>query len=135
MSKIKIILIEDEIFINDLYKRMLEKGGYQVVSALNGQTGLQMCLDNPDAQLILLDIMLPKLHGIDVLRKIKQESKTKEIPVVLLSNLGEEKIITDALAIGARDYIKKVHLDPLHLTDCVSKYLNNPRYKYATDTT
>jgi DNA-binding response OmpR family regulator len=131
--KQKIILIEDELFINDLYRITLEKDGYSVVSAMDGEKGLQVVQENTDAALVLLDIMLPKMHGIDVLKKIKSDEKTKNMTVILLSNLGEENIISNALKDGARDYLKKVIIDPKQLTVCVESYLKDPSYKFVYD--
>jgi DNA-binding response OmpR family regulator len=130
MNKAKIILIEDEVFINDLYKLTLEKAGYSVICGFDGEEGLQLIKDNTDASLILLDIMMPKKHGIDVLNEIKANPLTKEMNVVLLSNLGEENIIKTALNNGARDYLKKVLISPDQLVSCVEHYLSDPQYRY-----
>ncbi len=130
-KNIKIVLIEDEVFIQDLYRRMLEKVGYTVLTAFDGDAGLQVIRGNPDASLVFLDIMLPKIHGIDVLRILKNDEHVKHIPVVLLSNLGEESIINEAMAHGARDYIKKVYISPQQLGECVKEYLSNPAYHFT----
>ncbi len=131
--KQKIVLIEDELFINDLYRITLEKNGYTVISAMDGQKGLEAVRENTDADIVLLDIMLPKMHGIEVLKKIKADEKTKHMTVILLSNLGEENIINSALKDGARDYLKKVIIDPKQLTVCVENYLKDPSYKFVYD--
>lgn len=126
--QIKIILIEDEVFIHDLYKKMLEKAGYFVLGAYDGEEGIKTVRENEDASLVLLDVMLPKVHGIDVLRLIKGEEKTKQIQVVLLSNLGDESIIDEAINQGARDYLKKVNVTPRDLVNYVEKYLSDPNF-------
>jgi CheY-like chemotaxis protein len=125
----KIILVEDELFIRDLYKRMLQKAGYNVVTAIDGEEALQLIRSNTDADLVLLDIMLPKMHGIDVLRTVKLDDTTKHLQIVLLSNLGEESIIKEAVSKGARDFIKKVSITPADLIMCVEGYLKDPEYR------
>ena len=131
--KKKIILVEDEFFINDLYRITLEKEGFEVITALDGEQGLKTIQENTDASLVLLDIMLPKMHGIEVLKKVKSDPNTKHLDVVLLSNLGEENIIEGAIKDGARDYLKKVVIDPKQLVDCVNNYIANPTYKFFAD--
>lgn len=130
MDQAKIILIEDELFIHDLYRMVLEKAGYHVIGAFDGEEGIHIIRQNPDTRLVLLDIMLPKMHGIDVLRLAKSEDAIRNVPIVLLSNLGEESIIKEAIAQGARDYIKKVYITPQQLVVCVGEYLQNPEYKF-----
>jgi CheY-like chemotaxis protein len=129
----KLILIEDEVFINDLYRITLEKAGYTVIAALDGLQGLKAIQENTDAALVLLDIMLPKMHGIEVLQKAKTDEKTKHMTIILLSNLGEENIIQKAIKDGARDYLKKVILDPHQLVTCVNSYISDPNYRFTYD--
>lgn len=107
---------------------MLEKAGYFVLGAYDGEEGIKTVRENEDASLVLLDVMLPKVHGIDVLRLIKGEEKTKQIQVVLLSNLGDESIIDEAINQGARDYLKKVNVTPRNLVNYVEKYLSDPNF-------
>ena len=129
----KILLIEDELFINDLYRITLEHEGYTVITAFDGEAGLQKIQENTDAALVLLDIMLPKMHGIDVLKQVKQDPKTKHLDIILLSNLGEENIIDGALKDGARDFIKKVVIDPKQLVESVNLYITDPKYRFVYD--
>ncbi len=119
----KLILIEDEVFIHDLYKKILEKAGYSVLSAYDGEEGLRLIKENSDAALTLLDVMLPKMHGIEVLREAKKDDLTKGAEIVLLSNLGDESIIQEAISLGARDYLRKVNITPRDLVNLVEKYL------------
>lgn len=128
MNNQKLILVEDEIFIHDLYKKMLEKAGYTLLGAFDGEEGLRVVKENTDAALVLLDVMLPKMHGIDVLRLIKSDEKTKHMQVVLLSNLGDESIIQEAMNQGARDYLKKVNITPRDLVNNVEKYISDPSF-------
>ncbi len=128
MNNKKLILIEDEVFIHELYKKMLERSGYMVIGAFDGEEGVKMIRENTDAALVLLDVMLPKMHGIDVLRTVKKSDDTKMVEVVLLSNLGDESIIQEAMSLGARDYLKKVNVTPRDLVNHVEKYLSDPTY-------
>lgn len=128
MNNQKLILIEDEVFIHDLYKKMLEKAGYTVLGAFDGEEGVNLVRKNTDTSLVLLDVMLPKMHGIDVLRLLKSNDDTKIVQIVLLSNLGDEGIIQEAISLGARDYLKKVNITPRDLVNIVEKYLADPNF-------
>ena len=121
----KLILIEDEVFIHDLYKKMLEKAGYLVLSAYEGEEGLKLIKENSDTALVLLDVMLPKMHGIEVLREAKKDELSKKTEIVLLSNLGDESIIQESISLGARDYLRKVNITPRDLVNLVEKYLTD----------
>lgn len=123
----KVLLIEDEFFISDLYKRILEGAGFEILTAMDGEQGLEMAKTHPD--LILLDIMLPKLNGLQLLKMLKSESEFKNIPVVLLTNLGQAEVIKNAFGMGAQGYLLKVNLKPEDLIEQVKKYLADPSYK------
>ncbi len=123
MEKIKLLLVEDDLFIRELYEHALRKAGFEVISAVDGQDALTKVLENP--ALVLLDIMLPKIHGIDVLKKLKADERTKDIPVVMLTNLGQESIIKEAFKLGALGYLLKMQITPSGLTQNVKKYLSD----------
>lgn len=120
----KILLIEDELFVRELYERVLKQAGLEVTSAFDGQAGFELASNMPD--LILLDIMLPKLNGIDVLRKLKADDKLKNIPVILLTNLGQESVIKEAIKIGAQGYLMKIRVTPYEIVDQVKSFLKDP---------
>lgn len=123
----KILLIEDDFFILDLYKRILQGAGFEVVAAYDGEQGLQMVRSAPD--LILLDIMLPGLNGLQLLKKIKSEKSIQNIPVVLITNLGQSSIIKAAFDLGAQGYLLKIRLKPHDLIEQVNIFLSNPNFK------
>lgn len=123
----RILLIEDDFFISDLYKRILTGAGFEVAAAYDGGQGLQMARLAPD--LILLDIMLPGLNGLQLLKKIKSEKSIQNIPVVLITNLGQSSIIKAAFDLGAQGYLLKVRLKPLDLIEQVNIFLSNPNFK------
>jgi two-component system, OmpR family, alkaline phosphatase synthesis response regulator PhoP len=123
----KIMLIEDEFFIRDLYERYLTKSGYQVITAIDGQDGLEKALANK-VDLILLDIMMPKLTGIEVLEKIKTEgSIAKDTPVYLLTNQVQESIIKEAFKLGAEGYLIKAQLLPKQIVEEIENIFKNKK--------
>lgn len=122
-----ILLIEDEPDLRALYERVLTGANLHVTTAIDGQEGLIKAADMPD--LILLDIMMPKLTGIDVLKKLKSDEKTKNLAIVLLTNLGQESVIKQALEIGARGYLMKMRLSPYDLIERVKEFLADPTLK------
>lgn len=119
-----VLIIEDDLFISDLYKRTLSQDGFNVLTALDGEKGVELSLQKPD--IILLDIMMPKLHGIDVLKKLKENPLTQNIPVVLLTNLGNDRIIKEAFKLGARGYFLKLKISPYELVDEVKQFIADP---------
>ena len=122
--KKKILIVEDEIFISDLYLKAFTESGYEVQVAADGQAGLEMAQNSlPD--LVLLDIMLPKMGGITVLAKMKEDNNpAKNIPVYLLTNLGQESIIKEAFKLGAAGYLLKSKYLPNQIVEEVNKFLS-----------
>jgi len=106
MAKEIILIVEDENDINELIQYNLEKEGFRVVSTKNGEDALRL-LDRELFHLIILDIMLPGMDGLELCKLIKQNERTKNIPVVMLTAKGEESDIVVGLQIGADDYITK----------------------------
>jgi DNA-binding response OmpR family regulator len=110
-----ILLVEDDPMLSELYQTKLEMESYQVTVATDGEAGLRQTKTlKPD--LVLLDIMLPKLNGFEVLKKIKADRSTARIPVIVLTNLGGEKADSDkklALGLGAQEFLVKT----FHLPD------------------
>lgn len=101
-----ILIIEDDDHIIELLKFNVENNGYQVSVAMDGQTGLNKAVNElPD--LILLDLMLPGIDGIDVCNKLKNKERTKEIPIIMLTAKGHETDKILGLEIGADDYMTK----------------------------
>ena len=92
----KIIIVEDENFLVDMYKLKFEQAGFDVLTAENGKRGLELSLkEKPD--LILLDIVLPEMDGFEVLAELKKNKQTKDIPVLIFSNLGQKEEIEKVL--------------------------------------
>jgi two-component system alkaline phosphatase synthesis response regulator PhoP len=106
MSAIKITIIEDEEDIQHLLTYNLEKEGYRVSGFESGEDGLASLLAEPP-DLVLLDLMLPGMDGMEVCRRFKQNATTRDIPVIIISAKGEESDIIAGLELGADDYLSK----------------------------
>lgn len=118
----KILLIEDDVELADLYKMQFEKAGFQFTYLINGLEALaKIYEDKPD--LILLDIMLPGVDGLKILNELKNKEATKNIPVVILSNLPEESAKEKGLKAGAVTYLVKSNNTPLSIIDQVQHIL------------
>ena len=107
----KILLVEDEDFIRDLYVRQLSKAGFQVKSAADGQIGLDM-LKGETFDLLLLDIMLPGINGLQLLREFKTQNPNSPMITILLTNLGQEAVIKEGFELGAQAYLIKASYTP-----------------------
>ncbi len=106
MSQRKILVIEDDENIQELVKYNLEKDGFAVLSSLVGEEGLDIASsEQPD--LVLLDLMLPGIDGLDVCRILKSDSRTEQIAIVMMTAKGEESDIVVGLELGADDYVTK----------------------------
>jgi DNA-binding response OmpR family regulator len=107
----KILIIEDDNFLRELIVKKLLREGFEVKEALDGEEGVKKTKEEkPD--LVLLDLILPTFDGFEVLSRIKMDSETKEIPVVILSNLGQKDEIERGMAMGAADYLVKANFTP-----------------------
>ncbi len=107
----KILLVEDEDFIRELYVRQLTKEGFQVKSAVDGQSGLNM-LKAEAFDLLLLDIMLPGMNGLQLLREFKTQNPNSPMITILLTNLGQEAVIKEGFELGAQAYLIKASYTP-----------------------
>ncbi len=121
---IKVLLIEDNYLLRELYIRVIHKAGFEALAAIDGEEGLKIASEQNPA-LILLDIMIPKLNGIEVLKKLKENPGTSGIPVYLLTNLGQETIIRQALDIGAEKYLLKTNTPPHKLIELITSFAEN----------
>ncbi len=107
----KIVIVEDDKFLREMISRKLDKEGYEVVQAIDGEKGEQKIKEEkPD--LILLDLILPGIDGFEVLSNIKEDSELKDIPVIILSNLGQKSEVERGLKLGAVDFLIKAHFTP-----------------------
>ncbi len=121
MDKKKILLIEDDEFICQMYGMKFQQTPYQLILAKDGQEGLDlMKKEKPD--LVFLDIVLPGLDGFEVLIKAKNDPELSAIPIMLLTNLGQEDHIKKGISLGAEDYIVKAHLTPQEVVGKVDAF-------------
>jgi DNA-binding response OmpR family regulator len=121
MSK-KILFIEDESTLQRTVTHALTKEGFSILSALDGDTGLAMAKKELP-NLILLDLILPKKDGFVVLDELKKDPDTKNIPIVILSNLENNKDVERALAAGAMTYLIKTNYRMEEVIEKIKKYL------------
>lgn len=120
----RILLIEDNEYMGRMYQNLLSLEDYLVSWARDGEEGLEKASSlKPD--LILLDVIMPKINGIQVLQKLKDSPDTKNIPVVILTVIGEQDIIDRALKLGAEGYIIKSTVDLNQLISEIKSYLKN----------
>lgn len=123
-KKIHVLLIEDDNFLVNIYKTKFEMEGFKVSVSENGEAGLvEIKKKKPD--IVLLDILLPKMDGFTVLEKVKNDKEIKDIPVILLTNLGQKDDVQKGLDLGAADYLIKAHFKPSETVDKVRKVLKN----------
>lgn len=120
----KILIIEDDKFFQKFYSTKLSGEGYEVVIAVDGEDGLQKVVEvQPD--LILLDMIMPKKDGFEVLESLSQDEYLKKIPVMVFSTLGQEQDVARAKALGAVDYINKSFFDFETLKLKIQQYVNH----------
>lgn len=109
-SQAKILLVEDDSFLREICAKKLTKEGFSVFEAIDGDQALKD-LEKTKPDMILLDIILPTINGFEVLEQIRanKDKKIKKIPIIMLSNLGQEEDVKKALSMGANDYLIKAH--------------------------
>lgn len=118
----KILFIEDDRFLLEILVRKLSGEKFEVMTALDAEEGLKK-LEEEKPDLILLDLVLPGMHGFDFLKKIKKNPKTSQIPVIILSNLGQKEELEEGMRLGAVDYLIKAHFTPREIIQKVKKYI------------
>ncbi|HAV11147.1 MAG TPA: response regulator [Candidatus Moranbacteria bacterium] len=107
----KIMLVEDDVFIRDIYETKLRQEKFEIVMAENGLDALKK-LETFLPDLILLDIVMPYMDGMDFLKEFKKDEKWKDIPIIMLSNLSDKERVMDANTLGVNDYLIKSHFTP-----------------------
>ncbi len=121
--KKKVLLVEDDPLLVKMYKTKFVNEGFDFLVAQDGENGLKMAQnDNPD--FLILDVMMPKLSGIDLLTKLRQTERGKNLPVLVISNLSQEEEAKKALSLGAKEYLLKANLTPGEVVSKVKQYLH-----------
>ena len=119
-EKIKILLIEDEEIMIGLLQKKLTNEGYEVSVARDGEEGLKAMREvRPD--LVLLDIIMPKMGGFEVMEEMNKDKELKKIPVIVISNSGQPVELDKAQKLGAKDWLIKTEFDPQEVIDKVKK--------------
>jgi DNA-binding response OmpR family regulator len=118
----KILIIEDDSFLQGLEATKLKKENYDIVVASTGEEGMEK-IKEPGVDLILLDIILPQFDGFEILKRVRDVESTKNIPVIVFSNLSEEKDIEKAKALGATDFMVKSNFTLDELVEHINKIL------------
>ena|SRR5437868_1250072 len=119
----KLLIVEDDFYIRDLYKIEAKNKGYVVYEAADGEEALSITkVSKPD--IILLDLMLPKITGIDVLKTIKSWDEFKDIPIVLFTNVSDQSTQDQARQAGATDYLLKVGHTPSEIIDILGQHVH-----------
>src|SRR3989344_5156556 len=118
----KVLIVEDDVFVGRTFERIFSLNKYEVVLVGTGKEGLEQAKTaRPD--LIMLDILMPDIDGIEVLRRLKRDVATSKIPVVIVTNSAEEKQVKQARSLGAVDYLLKAEYTPDQLVEKIKRCL------------
>jgi DNA-binding response OmpR family regulator len=121
-DEVSVLFIEDDPAVAEMYKLKLELDGYTVTVARDGEEGLRMATDVPP-DIIFLDTRLPKMDGFAVLERLRASDRTKDVPVIILSNYGERELVDRGLKLGALEYLIKSQTTPANLSRGVEGWL------------
>ncbi len=114
----KVLLIEDEEMLSEMYKTKFEAEGFNFFRAYDGENGLELAKkESPDV--ILLDIIMPRVDGFAVLEELKKDEATKKAKIILLTNLGQEEDVKKGKTLGADDYLVKANFTPAQVVEKV----------------
>lgn len=120
MQPKKILIAEDDGFIAEVYDTKLTFEGFEVVIATDGVEAIEK-IKSTKPDVILLDVMMPKMNGLEVLEKIRQDKEFKKTPVLILTNAGEKDSVTKALQLGATDYLIKSSYTPEEVVEKIKQ--------------
>ena len=120
--KNNILLVEDDVFIKQMYSNKIEELGLTVYTASNNDE-FKDIINKYDFDLVLLDLVLPNISGFDILKVLKKDDRLKNIPVIILSNLSSQTDVNQAFNLGAVDYIVKSNYTPAEVMRTIQKYL------------
>jgi DNA-binding response OmpR family regulator len=112
LKKAKILIVEDDKFLLNIYETVFAKEGFEVQTAMTGEDGYRLAI-NFLPNVMLLDIMLPgEMNGLDVLKKLRETKVGEKIPVMIISNLSDDKTISEGMSLGASGYFTKSQFNP-----------------------
>lgn len=118
----KILLIEDDPFLTTMYKTRFQAEGHEVMTAQDGESALEILKKTPP-NLVILDVMLPKLGGFSILEEMQKTDTLKKIPVVVLTNLADEESMKKAKEFGIKEFLVKAQNTPTQIFQTIKKYL------------
>ena len=119
-----ILVIEDDKFLRELMVRKLaSEPGFEILSAIDGENGLKS-MKEQKPEVVLLDLILPGIGGFDVLAKMKEDMALADIPVIILSNLGQQEDVDKGMQLGAVDFMIKAHFTPNEIVEKIKQVLN-----------
>lgn len=121
-EKIKILLVEDDSFLLSVYAGKFEQEGFEVITAMDGEKAVRLALKEKPS-IIILDILLPKLNGLEAARELKKNPAIAKTPIILLTNLSQNEEIQQGLKLGIKDYIIKAHSMPAEVVEKTKKIL------------
>lgn len=119
----RILLVEDDNFLSELLSKKLIENQATVTRAANGEDALDLIKNNPKYDLILLDLMLPKIGGFEVMEAINADDKAKGTPIIILSNLGQKNDVEKGVSLGAKKFLVKAILSLDEIVDAVSEII------------
>lgn len=119
----KILIVEDEQIMLDLLEKKLKSHGYEVFSARDGQAGLRLLKEQDNPDLILMDLVMPKMNGYSVMEEIQKDEELKKIPLIVISNSGQPVELDRIKELGAIDWLVKTEFDPQELLEKIKKQL------------
>ncbi len=119
----KILIVEDEQIMLDLLEKKLKSHGYKVSSARDGQAGLRLLKEQDNPDLILMDLIMPKMDGFSVMAEIQKDEELAKIPLIIISNSGQPVELDRIKELGAIDWLVKTEFDPQELLEKIKKQL------------
>lgn len=123
-----VLLVDDDLTLREMYSEQLKAEGFEVITAKDGEEALAQAKENRP-NIILLDIMMPKINGLDVLKQLKEGSETKDIPVIVLTALIQDRERMESITRGADDYIVKSEIMPGEVIEKIKAVLERPKDK------
>ncbi len=118
-----ILLVEDDSFISGMYLTKLSSLGFKVEVIEDGEAAWERLQKDPLPHLVLLDVVLPKKDGFEILESLRGQERTAGLPVILLTNLGQKPDVERGIKLGANDYIIKAHYTPTEVVEKITKLL------------
>lgn len=121
-TKKKVLIVEDDMFVRDIYHVKFEKENFEVVLAENGVEAIRK-LEDKTPDIILLDMVMPYMDGMEVLKKIKENVAWRNIPIIMLTNISEKEKVTEGMEYGINEYLIKSHFTPSEVVGKVRELL------------